>query len=150
MSNTPHSEEADALAARCAQALYDRDPASKLLGMYIERADAAGCEVRMTVRDDMLNGHGTCHGGFIYSLADSAFAFACNARNITNVALDCTIDYLAPARAGDMLMAYARTIHRTRKTSLVEVVVNKPDGTDIARFRGRSYQLSTKVLEDTP
>ena len=75
--------------------------------MQIERADAAGCEVRMTVRDDMLNGHGTCHGGFIYSLADSAFAFACNARNVTNVALDCAIDYLAPAKAGDMLTALA-------------------------------------------
>ena len=116
--------------------------------MEIQAATASGCIVRMTVREDMLNGHGTCHGGFIYSLADSAFAFACNARNQTNVALDCSIDYLAPARAGDVLMAYARTIHRTRKTSLVEVVVNKPDGTDIARFRGRSYQLNEKILEE--
>lgn len=140
----------DLLAVKCANALFDRDPASRMLGMEIEFANAGGCAVRMTVRDDMLNGHGTCHGGFIYSLADSAFAFACNARNVTNVALDCAIDYLAPAKAGDVLIALARVAHRSRKTSLVEVAITNESGTDIARFRGRSYQLKNTVLEDTP
>jgi len=140
--------DAQAIAEACARALYERDPASRDLGMVVESAGPGRAEVTMTVRESMCNGHGTCHGGFVFTLADSAFAFACNSRNVVHVALSCSIDYLAPARAGQRLRAVAEEHHRTRATGLTDVKVYNPDGEVIARFRGRSYQINQPVLED--
>src|ERR1700746_1232294 len=90
-------QQAQALAERVAERLYSRDRASQGLGMKIASVSPGRAELTMTVRADMLNGHSICHGGFIFTLADSAFAFACNSYNLTTVASGCTIDFIAPA-----------------------------------------------------
>ena len=98
---------AQALAARVADAMFASDRASRALGMRIESVGPGRAEMSMAVREDMLNGHAICHGGFIFLLADSTFAFACNSYNRNTVAQGCAIDYLAPAHAGDVLHASA-------------------------------------------
>jgi acyl-CoA thioesterase len=92
---------AQQLAERCAQALMARDNASLALGMQLLEAGPGRAHMRMPVRTDMLQGHGTCHGGFLFALADSAFAMACNTYNDATVAQGCSIDYVAPAFEGD-------------------------------------------------
>src|SRR5581483_8294724 len=99
------AKDADSLAHRVATAMYARDRASQALGMKIRRVSAGHAELTMRVRGDMLNGHSTCHGGLIFALADSAFAFACNSYNLTTVSSGCSIEFLAPAREGDTLTA---------------------------------------------
>ena len=94
----------------------------------------------------MLNGHQTCHGGFIFALADSAFAFACNSHNRNTVASGCSIDYLARGREGDVLSAHAREQSRAGRTGVYDIVVTIQDGVRIALFRGRSYQISGEVI----
>ncbi len=106
-TGTLHGEDAQALAERVAAAMYARDLASQAMGMQIASVAPGRARLTMTVRHDMLNGHATCHGGFIFTLADSAFAFACNSYNLTTVASGCTIEFVAPAREGDVLTATA-------------------------------------------
>ena len=101
--------------------------------------------MRMPVRDDMLNGHGTCHGGYIFMLADSAFAFACNSHNLNTVGAGCTIDYLAPGRAGDVLTAEATEQALAGKTGVYDVAVSDQDGRRIALFRGKSHRVAGTV-----
>ena len=100
----------------------------------------------MTVRDDMLNGHDICHGGFITLLADSAFAFACNARNVVTVAAGLTVDFLAPAHGGDVLTAVAQETSRAGRTGVYDMVVTNQQGTRVALVRGRSHSLNRSVL----
>lgn len=139
-------ETPDALAARVVKAMFERDAASRALGVEILEVRAGYVKVSMPVRQDMVNGHGTCHGGFIFAMADSAFAFCCNSSNDVTVASGATIDFLAPARAGDRLIATAVSLWRARRTGLYEITVTKEDGTPIAAFRGRSHQLQGKVV----
>ena len=103
-------------------------------------------ELSMPVRPDMLNGHQTCHGGFIFALADSAFAFACNSHNRNTVASGCSIDYLAPGREGDVLTAHAVEQSRAGRLGLYDIIVTNQDGVRIALFRGKSYQISGEVI----
>ena len=98
---------AERLARRCAEAMWADDAASQRLGMKIEAVGPGTAVLAMAVTGDMVNGHGTCHGGFIFALADSAFAFACNSHNQRTVAQHCAITFLAPARRGDVLTATA-------------------------------------------
>ncbi len=107
-------------------------------------------ELQMTVRDDMLNGHAICHGGFIFTLADSAFAYACNSYNLVTVASGCSIDFLAPARGGDTLVARAQELSASGRTGLYDVVVSSTASGRIALFRGRSYRISGQVIPDEP
>ena len=100
MSEAP--AEAQALAERVAAAMFGRDRASQGLGMRITRVGPGEAEIAMTVREDMVNGHAICHGGFVFTLADSAFAFACNSHNFSTVANGCTIEFLAPSHLGDV------------------------------------------------
>jgi acyl-CoA thioesterase len=103
--------------------------------------------MRMQVREDMLNGHGTCHGGYIFMLADSAFAFACNSHNFNTVGAGCTIDYLAPGRAGDVLVAEAVEQALAGKTGVYDVVVTDQDGRKVALFRGKSHRVAGHVVD---
>jgi acyl-CoA thioesterase len=137
------------IAEDCARALFERDAASQALGMTIESVGPGSAVVLMTVRADMANGHSSCHGGYIFTLADSAFAFACNSQNRVNVALSCSIDYLAPAWVGDRLRAVAEELNKTRKTGLTEIRVLNQDDEEVARFRGRSYQKNQPVIEES-
>jgi len=101
----------------------------------------------MTVRADMCNGHATCHGGLIFTLADSTFAFACNSYNQNAVALGCTIDFMAPAREGDVLTANARVRQQGARTGVYDITVTNQDGSEIALFRGKSYRIKGTVLD---
>ena len=102
----------------------------------------------MTVREDMLNGHAICHGGFIFTLADSAFAFACNSYNLTTVASGCAIDYMAPAREGDLLTARARERSVSGRTGVYDIDVCNQRGETVALFRGKSYRIKGHVVEE--
>jgi acyl-CoA thioesterase len=139
--------DAQALAERVAQAMYQRDSASQGLGMRVVRVAPGHAEVAMTVLADMLNGHATCHGGFIFTLADSAFAYACNSYNLTTVASGCTIDFLAPAREGDVLTAIAQERSVSGRTGVYDIQVCNERGEAIALFRGKSYRIKGHVIE---
>jgi len=129
------------LAERAAQALYDPDRASRALGMRITAIAPQTCTVTMTVRADMTNGHRICHGGMIFTLADSAFAFACNSGGEPTVAASGSIDFLAAAYEGDELTACARERWRGGRSGIYEVTITNQAGATIALFRGRSHQV---------
>jgi acyl-CoA thioesterase len=136
-----------ALAILAGKTMYERDPASQALGMTLDAIGPGFARMRMRVREDMLNGHGTCHGGYIFMLADSAFAFACNSHNFNTVGAGCTIDYLAPGRAGDVLVAEAVEQALAGKTGVYDVVVTDQDGRKIALFRGKSHRVAGHVVD---
>jgi len=138
--------EADALARRVAAAMYERDVAARGLGIEIVAVAAGFARVAFLVRPDMLNGHALCHGGFVFALADTAFAYACNGRNDVNVALQCSISFSAPGREGERLEAVARERAYGGRTGTYDVEVSGPAGSPIAYFRGTSYRLNATVL----
>ena len=141
-------DDPQALAELTAQTMYANDPASQALGAHIVSVAPGQASMSMSVRADMLNGHKTCHGGFIFALADSTFAFACNSRNAVTVAAGCSIDYLAPAFEGDLLTAHAAEYSLSGRTGVYDVDVTNQDGKRIAVFRGRSYRIKGQVVGD--
>jgi len=141
-------QEAQALAERVAARMYERDRASQAMGMQIGAIGPGYAELTMTVRADMLNGHAICHGGFIFTLADSAFAFACNSYNLTTVASGGAIDFVAPAREGDVLAAMARERSVSGRTGVYDIEVTNQRGETVAYFRGKSYRIKGHVVED--
>jgi acyl-CoA thioesterase len=146
---THHAGGADgaiAAAETAARALYANDRASQGLGIHLGAVEPGVATVTMTVRPDMCNGHEICHGGFIFALADSAFAFACNSYNDNTVAATGSIDFLAPAHAGDELTAEARELWRTRRNGIYEITVSNQRGERVALFRGRSYRIDGQVV----
>ena len=120
-----------------AATMWAADAASQGLGMVLEKAGAGQARMAMTVEPRMLNGHGSCHGGFIFALADSAFAFACNSRGQVAVAQTCTITYLRPVRSGERLVATAREVAIAGRSGLYDVQVVGEAGV-AAEFRGQS------------
>ncbi len=138
---------AQALAERVAAQMWTRDDASQGLGMRILRVSPGRAELAMTVRADMLNGHAICHGGFIFTLADSAFAYACNSYNLNTVASGCGIDFLAPAREGDVLTASAHERSAAGRTGVYDIEVTNQRGEKVALFRGKSYRIKGHVIE---
>jgi acyl-CoA thioesterase len=135
-------------AERAAAALFERDGASQALGMRLAGVRPGWARVVMRVRADMVNGHGVCHGGLVFALADSAFAFACNSYNESTVAAAATIDFLAGAREGDELTAEAGELWRTRRNGIYEISVCNQRGERIALFRGRSYRIDGQVVSE--
>jgi acyl-CoA thioesterase len=135
-----------ALAEAAGAAMFARDPASQGLGMKLVEIRPGYARMTMPVRTDMLNGHQTCHGGFIFALADSAFAFACNSHNHTTVGAGCTIDYLAPGRLDDLLTAEAIERALAGKTGIYDVNVTNQEGKMIATFRGKSHRVAGEVV----
>jgi acyl-CoA thioesterase len=138
-------QEPQQLAERSAQALYQRDRASQALGMRLVGVRPGQARVVMTVRPEMVNGHDVCHGGIVFALADSAFAFACNSYNASTVAASGAIDFLTPARAGDELTAEAAELWRTKRNGIYEITVTNQRGERVALFRGRSYRIDGQV-----
>jgi acyl-CoA thioesterase len=136
-----------ALAELAGKTMYERDPASQALGMTLDAIRPGYARMSMAVRADMLNGHGTCHGGYIFMLADSAFAFACNSHNVNTVGAGCTIDYLAPGREGDLLVAEAVEQALSGKTGVYDIVVSNQEGRTLALFRGKSHRVSGMVAD---
>ena len=142
------SHESQHLAEHVVRVLYERDSASQALGITILEVRPGFIRAAMNVRPDMVNGHDICHGGLIFTLADSAFAFCCNSFNAVTVAAGASIDFLAPARKGDRLIATARQLWRSKRTGLYEIEVATEQGVTIALFRGRSHQLKGQIVAD--
>lgn len=136
------------LAQACADRMFENDRASQHLGMTIRMIEPGVAEARMTVTENMLNGFDVCHGGFLFSLADSAFAFACNSYDDVTVAAGGSIDFLRPAKLGDTLVATARESHRGRRSGIYDIQVCNQDDRLVAVFRGRSAALGTPILSD--
>ena len=121
--------------------MYRTDRASQNLGLEILDVAPGSVRLSMTVRPEMLNGHGLCHGGVIFTLADSAFAFACNSHGEPMVAAGASIDFLAPTPAGELLTALATEVSRSARHGIYDVRVTKRSGETVAVFRGRSARL---------
>jgi acyl-CoA thioesterase len=139
---------AQQLAEACAAAMWADDKASQGLGMAIEQISPGRSELSMTVREDMVNGHSICHGGFIFTLADSAFAFACNSENFNTVAAGVRIEFLAPASLGDRLTAVAGQVHQGKRTGVYDVVVSNQEGRKLAVFRGNSHRIGGALVDE--
>jgi acyl-CoA thioesterase len=140
--------DAEALARACADVMWADDRASQALGMAIETVAPGHARLAMTVTAQMANGHGMCHGGYIFALADSAMAFACNTYNERAVAQHCAISYLRPAKLGMRLVATAREQSRAGRTGIFDVTVTADEGVVIAEFRGTSRGLGSRFFED--
>jgi acyl-CoA thioesterase len=138
--------EAQALAEKAGKAMFERDRASQALGMGLVEIRPGYARMTMSVRADMVNGHQSCHGGFIFALADSAFAFACNSYNLATVGAGCSIDYLAPGREGDLLTAEAVELVLAGKTGIYDVRISNQEARTVAVFRGKSHRVSGQVV----
>ncbi|MCC4796739.1 phenylacetic acid degradation protein PaaD [Enterovibrio norvegicus] len=137
---------ANKLAQVCANEMFTHDTVSREMGMSIEHMSYRESDVSMRVTANMLNGHKTCHGGMIFSLADSAFAFACNSENEAAVASACSIDFLRPARENDVLTAHAAAMHQGRRTGVYIVNIVNQKQELVAIFKGTSARLNQAVL----
>lgn len=137
------------LAEACAKVMWNDDNASRQLEMALEHIAPGEATVSMTVTDAMTNGHGSTHGGYMFALADSAFAFACNTYNQVTVAQHCSITYIAPGTLGDRLTAVAREIARNGRSGIYDVRITRADGTVIAEFRGHSRAINRTLLPDS-
>ena|SRR5579885_553893 len=126
--------------------MYGRDAAAKSLGIKIDEVGSGFARLSMEVAGTMVNGHDFVHGGFIFTLADTAFAYACNSRNERNVALGAQISFVAPGRVGTRLVAVARERTRAGRTGVFDVEVQDEAGTTIALFRGTSYRIDGTVI----
>jgi acyl-CoA thioesterase len=149
MTNTESTAaptDPQALADSVAQAMWSRDNATQALGMAIVSVSPGKATLAMTVRADMVNGHHICHGGLIFTLADSAFAYACNSYNQNTVASACSIDFLAPAKEGDVLEAECVERALTRRTGVYDTTVRVRGGKTVALFRGKSARISGEVM----
>ncbi|MDM7459881.1 MAG: hydroxyphenylacetyl-CoA thioesterase PaaI [Paracoccus sp. (in: a-proteobacteria)] len=136
------------LARACAEAMWADDPASQHLGMTLDSVEPGRAVLTMEITPKMVNGHGIAHGGYIFALADSAFAFACNTYDQRTVGHQASITYLAPARAGDRLTATATERARQTRSGLYDVTVTNQTGTHIAEFRGHSRTVKGRLLGD--
>lgn len=129
---------AQELAEASARAMWNDDSTSQRLGMSLDRIGPGEATLSMTVAAEMSNGHGNCHGGYIFTLADSTFAFACNSYNQLAVAQHCSVTYLIPARIGDRLTAEAREVSRRGRSGLYDIRITNQNGEHVAEFRGHS------------
>lgn len=136
----------DELARRCAEYMYANDVASRSLGITVHDVRSGCATASMTVTAAMANGHGIVHGGYVFLLADSAFAFACNGYDQVTVAAGCDIVFVSPARVGDMLTATAGERVRVGRSGVYDVTVTRADGAVVAELRGRSRTISGSVL----
>ncbi len=140
--------KADELAVACADSMYEKDIAAQEVGITLEEVKSGYARLKMVVRPDMLNGHDVCHGGFLFMLADTAFAYACNSYNKVTYAQSCDIDFVQPGKKGDDLIAIAEERVRGCRTGLYDVTVSRADGEVLAYFRGRSYQVKGVLLHE--
>ena len=134
------------VARRCADKMYSADAASKALGIVVDVQAAGHAVAKMAVRSDMINGFDVCHGGLIFTLADTAFAFACNGYDRLTFAAAADIEFLRPAKLGDELEAVAREDYRGSKTGLYTIEVRNQREEVVAMFRGRSASIEETIL----
>jgi acyl-CoA thioesterase len=127
--------------------LLETDLFSKWLGIEVLEIKEGYSKITMTIRDEMINGFGVVHGGVTFSLADSAFAFACNNRNNLSVALDASINFLKPAHVGDVLIAEAKEMHNGKSTGLYQVSIKNQNDHLIGLFKGTCFRTNKKLIE---
>lgn len=135
-----------ALARQCGEQMWSMDKASRALGIEVDIPKAGAAIATMSIRDDMVNGFDVCHGGLLVALADTAFAFACNAYNEITVASSVQAEFLRPARRGDTLVATAKEEYRGRKTGYYTIEIVNQDGRLVSLFRGRSASTGEALL----
>lgn len=135
------------IARKCCEIMWSNDLASQELGITVLVDRPGAAEARLEVRRTMVNGHDICHGGYIFTLADTAFAFACNTYNRVTVAAGASIEFVRPGGLGDTLTATAIEAHRGGRTGIYDVNVTNQDGELIAIFRGRSYATRQPFFE---
>jgi acyl-CoA thioesterase len=140
--NVKAPPSSDNLARACAEAMWQQDDASRGLGMEIVEVKSGQATLSMTIKPHMVNGQRIAHGGFIFTLADSAFAFACNSHNERVVAAQGNITFIRPGQLGDRLVATAREISRSGRSGIYDVRVTTDDGAVIAEFRGHSRVIA--------
>jgi len=133
-------------ARACADAMWAEDSASKGLGMQLISVEPGRAVLAMTITEKMVNGHNIAHGGFIFTLADSTFAFACNTYNQRTVAQQCAITFIAPGKLGDRLIAKGVERNRAGRSGIYDITVSRDDGTVIAEFRGHSRTIEGTLL----
>ena len=138
--------DAAALARACADAMWKEDAATQSLGMQLISVAPGQAVITMTVTDRMVNGHKTCHGGYIFTLADSAFAFSCNTYNQRTVAQHCAVTFVSSAKLGDKLVARAVERQRSGRSGIYDVTVTREEGNVIAEFRGHSRTIEGELL----
>jgi acyl-CoA thioesterase len=141
----PATLDPQTVAEASAEAMWRNDAASQGLGMRLLRVAPGEAEIAMDIEPRMLNGHGSCHGGFLFALADSTFAFACNSFNRRTVAQACGITYLRPGKAGTTLTACARLSAQSGRSGVYEVRITDPDGEVVALFQGQSREIGGSV-----
>jgi acyl-CoA thioesterase len=139
--------EADALARRVADTMLSKEGTGPAWDLVIEEARQGYARVRMLLRPDMANGHGIVHGGMIFSLADSAFAYACNSRNATTVAAHASISFLTPAKVGETLVAEAEERALSGRSGVYSVRVTADDGRIVAEFQGLSREIGGPICD---
>jgi acyl-CoA thioesterase len=139
-------QDAQTLAEATASAMWARDRTAQGLEIRILIVRPGYSRVTMQVRSDMVNGHHICHGGMIFTLADTAFAYACNSHNMNTVASACNIDFLAPARENETLEAEAVERSQAGRTGVYDVTVRTSGGKTVALFRGKSYRIQGEVI----
>ncbi len=138
------------LAQESARIMWAEDTATRAVGMQLLEVAPGHARLSLTVRDEFTNGHGMCHGGYIFMLADSAFAFACNSHNQRAVAASAAIEFIAAAQRGDVLTAECVEQHRGGRSGLYDTRVTDQNGRLIALFRGRSATIRGRFIEETP
>lgn len=136
----------DELARATAQAMYDADACSRALGIELLEVRAGYARLSMAVRPEFLNGHQICHGGLIFTLADSTFAFACNSYNVNTVAAGCSIEFLRPVQPDDVLTAEAVEQVLSGRNGIYDIRVTNRAGETVALFRGKSAQIRGNVI----
>lgn len=136
------------IAERCTEIMWPDDHAARGLGMKIVAVGPGSARLSMSVRQDMVNGHGNCHGGFIFALADSTFAYACNSHNVRAVAAGVDINFVAPAHLGDELVAAGQARHQGGRSGVYDIEVSNQNGKLIAVFRGRSSRIKGHFFEE--
>jgi len=146
MMDAKRPKNGQAIAEAVRDRMFAEDAASRALGMQVVAVGPGFSSVSMTVRPDMLNGFKTCHGGFITTLADSAFAFACNSHNEVTVASGIVVDFLAPVYEGDVLRAECREVALTGRTGVYDITVTNQHGKTVVVMRGRSHTIKGKAV----
>src|SRR5688500_10791937 len=140
------SEEKNQLAKNVVNHMMEHDLFSQWLGIEILEIKEGYSRIKMTVRKEMINGFGIVHGGIAFSLADSAFAFACNNRNILSVALDTSINFLKPVQVDDVLVAEAKEMHNGKSTGLYHISITNQNNHLVAHFKGMCFRTGKGLL----
>ncbi len=140
-------KEKDQLANKVVLHMMQHDLFSQWLGIEVKEIKEGYSNIQMTVRNEMINGFGIVHGGVAFSLADSAFAFACNNRNVLSVALDTAINFLKPVHVGDVLTAEAKELHNGKSTGLYQITITNQKEHVVAVFKGTCFRTNKKLVE---